>query len=106
MKDVYPTDNELKAISNWEFCERSVIELLEYLRGLWWMDTWGFHLKGKHILRLELHTGGWSGNEDIIEALRRNYLFWMMCWEKTLRGGHYYFRIEPKRFKVFEGQQP
>ena len=41
---------------------------------------------------LELHTGGWSGNEDIIDKLS-DTLFWMICWESTRRGGHYYFEI-------------
>jgi len=37
------------------------------------------------------HTGGWSGNEDIIAALRESWLFsWLL--ERYDRGGHYYFR--------------
>jgi len=43
-------------------------------------------------MKLELHTGGWSGNEDIIEALKKSY-FWIFYWEKSVKGGHYYFTI-------------
>ena len=89
----YPTDKELKTIETWFPDEKPIIELLEYLEELWWCSEWGYKLTGKRILKLELHTGGWSGNESIIEALEKNFTFWSMYWQKTIRGGHYYFRI-------------
>jgi hypothetical protein len=69
-------------------------KVLERLRAKWWMPEWGFIRKGG---RVELHTGGWSGNEALIHKLQRS-LFWSMCWEKSVRGGHYYFRI-PKGWR-------
>ena len=45
---------------------------------------------------LELHTGGWSGNEDIIRALQRNKAFWKLL-EKEEAGGHYYFKLKKKK---------
>jgi hypothetical protein len=45
--------------------------------------------------KLELHTGGWSGNEEIISVLQ-NSMFWVMYWQKSERGGHYYFEL-PER---------
>jgi hypothetical protein len=54
-----------------------------------------FILKGKRKLKLECHTQGWSGNEDIMEALIKNKWFWMAFWKKSERGGHYYFEINP-----------
>jgi len=39
----------------------------------------------------ELHTGGWSGNEEIIRAMQDNRVWWGMFWESSRRGGHYEF---------------
>lgn len=47
------------------------------------VDVWGYH------------TGGWSGNESIIAALQRSWLFeWLL--ERVDRGGHFYFRPPEK----------
>ena len=43
-------------------------------------------------------TGGWSGNEDVIEAMRANHLFWILYWESSNRGGrHAFFAAAPER---------
>ena len=46
------------------------------------MEVWGYH------------TGGWSGNEDIIGVLQES---WMWGWllERYDAGGHYYFKLKP-----------
>ena len=36
-------------------------------------------------------TGGWSGNEDIIDAMIENSLAWVVTWHKSERGGLYVF---------------
>ena len=89
----YPTNAELLKLKKWDIFKKSQLELLDFIESIWWASDWGYKLKGKRVLRLELHTGGWSGNESIIEALQENFIFWSMSWEKTLAGGHYYFRI-------------
>ena len=87
----YPTEETIMRIERWN--GKNVVDFVEFIKEVWhWLD-WGFELKGKRVLRLELHTGGWSGNEDIICALSNN-IFWMMYWEKSTRGGHYYFKIK------------
>lgn len=101
MKNQYPTNKELKEISNWDFTNKSVTELLDLIKELWWCDSTGFILKGKRKLKLELHTHGWSGNEDIIEVLQKT-MFWIMFWQKSIRGGHYYFEIDLKLFEKNE----
>jgi hypothetical protein len=56
---------------------------------------------------LTLHTGGWSGNEVIIEALTKT-IFWSFCWEKSWRGGHYEFklkRINPNDIKKIQNNE-
>jgi hypothetical protein len=93
------TKKELKEIQNWDI--KDAHNLVNRLRDMWqyndcFVQSWGLdHIhKEKPVLLLELHTGGWSGNEDIVEALQNNTLFWMMWWWKTERGGHYYFEID------------
>lgn len=42
---------------------------------------------------LELTTGGWSGNEAIIDALRANKLFFPLFWVESRRDGLYRFTL-------------
>ena len=94
-KDGYPTDKILKEIEHWDFSKRPVDEFLSLVEDLWsYKDR--FVLQGKHVLRLYLSTGGWSGNESVIDAMMANRPFWMIGWEKSRRGGHYWFRIKRK----------
>lgn len=91
----YPTEEFLEYIRNFDF--EDAVNPNEYLQELedgWWMPEWGFtlHRPYRGYRKLELHTGGWSGNEDTIQALQDSFFF-TMFWEKTYRGGHYYFKI-------------
>jgi len=92
-KDNYPDKASLKAIEKWDILEQGVQGLLDLVEENTHFGDWSFDIKGKHILRLEYHTGGWSGNEDVIDALQKNTLFFPMFWKKSEAGGHYYFRI-------------
>jgi len=105
----YPTKQQLKKIERWD--KNDTKGLISYIQNLWWAPDWGFRLKEgkthrhlykipiktrffrKKCLKLELHTGGWSGNELIIDALKKT-TFWMLYWTMSRRGGHYYFEIE------------
>lgn len=90
----YPTEEALLKIKEWDILKwDSLLELLEFIKDEWSYPDY-FVLTGKNVLRLELHTGGWSGNEDIIEALMNNSLFWILYWVKSKRGGHYYFKFK------------
>lgn len=83
----YPTDEALLFIESYDLKNRGVEDLLNFIGEIWYFEDWGFIRDGN---KLELHTGGWSGNEDIIRALRPTF-FWTFCWESERRGGHYYF---------------
>lgn len=86
--DLYPTEEELELVKNWPHTDFE--GLMERVESLWWMSEWGFK---KTQRRYYLSTGGWSGNEDIIRALKENTMFWMMCWVQSRRGGHYVFEV-------------
>jgi len=93
-KDNYPDEASLKAIEKWDILKDGVQDLLDLVKENSNFPDWAISIKGKRILRFEYHTGGWSGNEDVISALHRNFLFWSLFWEKSTRGGHYYFKIK------------
>lgn len=96
----YPTKEWINFIEN--YLPDESLPLIHFIKGVlidgWWMSDWGFKLhnpyKGK--IKLELHTGGWSGNEEVIAAIRSNiYLtHCSMRYYKWLSGGHYYFEID------------
>ncbi len=91
----YPDEKSLKEIRKWDILKQGVQGLLDLVEENTNWPDWSFDIKGKRVLRFEYHTGGWSGNEDVIGALQRNTLFFSMFWKKTEAGGHYYFRIYP-----------
>ncbi len=97
----YPTEGQLQTIKEFDLTKKPIRELLDYVEPLWEYGDWGF-VRTRH--KLELHTGGWSGNEDILEALHHNFLFWSMCWKSSRRGGHYVFNgsMLSKELKGFE----
>jgi len=104
--DGYPTPEELEVVRSWDW-EQGFKGLVEYLQDIWWYPErhielyWGRdRITEKSVHRLILHTGGWSGNEDIIVALKDNMMFWQLCWEKSVRGGHFYFGIRPMNWSL------
>lgn len=94
--DGYPTDAALERIRTWPHDDFS--GLLEFVESIWWLDgewgVWDWENTtdlGRPITRHKLATGGWSGNESIIEAMHKNIIFWLMCWESSRRGGLHTF---------------
>lgn len=52
------------------------------------------------IVIIELTTGGWSENEELIDKLA-NTMFWFLWWNTSKRGGYYKF-IYSERMEVEE----
>ena len=84
----YPDDDELEKIRNWP-PDNNFEGLMDYVKRLW---HWPEYFKQDGAKKYTLVTGGWSGNEDLIEALNSNYLFWILWWESSTRGGKHVFR--------------
>ncbi len=94
----YPTDEYLKFIKDYTFDTMPIMDMVNIICENWYFGDWGCSLSRKYrgIRKLELHTGGWSGNEEIIDAIRSNiYLtHFKMQYVKWYTGGHYYFEIK------------
>lgn len=97
----YPSDECLEFIKKFDVIKYGVRTLVDFIERVWWMPSWGFQLSdgvddifNEPCKKLELHTGGWSGNESIMYALEENVIFWTVSWTQTRRGGHYYFDIK------------
>lgn len=83
----YPDDDELQRIEDWPISD--IEGLLEFAENLWtYPDRWN-----REEGWLKISTGGWSGNESVIAALKANRLFWAICWFQSTRGGHYVFDL-------------
>lgn len=88
--DGYPRPETLERVANWPIKSRAdAVALLEHVRSLWAYPD--YFTKGKDDKSYLVSTGGWSGNEDLIGALQRNYVFWSITWRSHRRGGHYEF---------------
>lgn len=97
--EVYPSGDALKFIMDFDLTRRPVKELVDFLEKVWWCPSFGFKVEpgedvlGKECVKLRLSTGGWSGNEELMDALEKNKYFYLLYWESSVRGGHYTFEI-------------
>lgn len=87
----YPTDAELKKIEKWGFDDMR--GWLDFVCSIWWMPDWGIRTTKR---RLYISTGGWSGNEQIIGAMNKNFINWSQTWFSSRTGGHFIFKLPRK----------
>lgn len=92
----YPDDDALARIRMWEFTDAQPFEsFMAYIKsvGQYWPDE-SFGWREEPLTRTyHVSTGGWSGNESIIQSMRQNAVFWLLCWESSRRGGHFVFTL-------------
>lgn len=98
-EDGYPTDATLTAIETWPYKDSS--GCLDFARAAWhWPDYANGDLSAaeREVVHAEpearfarFATGGWSGNESIIGALKANTMVRAMTWRLTARGGLHIF---------------
>lgn len=101
----YPSEAAIAKIENWPY--EDVAGCLDFVASIWhWPDIGVSRDISAHeagVLRAEpgerylrLATGGWSGNEEIIAALRTNTMISAMAWQLTARGGLHIYQY-PER---------
>ena len=98
----YPEPHELEQITNWDY--RDYENLIDFIESLWHYDDafkkeWVKDDMDHEVLRVTLCTLGWSGNEDIIDALLSNTLFKILWYVSWRRGGKFVFEINPINIK-------
>jgi len=93
----YPDEDELQKIQTWDYSDFK--GLMEFI-----YEIWKYHEPNpgwcgwkQRSRKYWLHTGGWSGNEEIIGAMMNNNIFWMICWVSNKRGGHYIFELPKEK---------
>jgi hypothetical protein len=74
-------------------------KVLDTIKSAWNYADWGWRVEEtendlkRPVVRYSISTGGWSGNEEIINALRQNPCFWPCYWHSSRRGGHHVFEV-------------
>jgi len=86
----YPSQVELKALREWDTI-KDMHGFLDFFQEIW---EGSCSRAGRKLL---VNTQGWSGNEDIINAMQDNLMFWSRCWQITQAGGHYVFEIPEEK---------
>jgi hypothetical protein len=96
----YPSEEDLTTIENWDSFN-DPMGLINFIEPMF--EEYGVVRVTANIeeqgLDVYMATGGWSGNESIIEALQNNYMFWSLYWQESKRGGGYLFTINNERIK-------
>ena len=110
-RDCYPTQASLKRLRKAVTSDDVNLALRAFaaaLRENRWKNHPGYtgpervEVRGQIIDVWGYHTGGWSGNEAIINVLQQSWLFeWLL--ERYDAGGHFYFNLE--RLMRLSGQE-
>jgi len=92
------TKEELSKIEYWD--KNNQEKLIYYLCNLWRGNKKSYDLKGTNVLYFSLHTRDLDDNNEIIATLKKTN-FWFHYWQKSIRGGHHYFKFPLKVKKKF-----
>ena len=78
-----PTPEHLKFIKEQE---TDIEDVFEWIANIFNISVHGKAKFSNNRKRLKLITGGWQGNEDIIDAMFENVRI-SICWRATIKGG-------------------
>lgn len=94
-EDGYPTEEALKIIETWDWKTQDIVKLFDFIHSIWYSERWkeseAVSHHGKKYHQYQFSTDGWSGNESIIDAFRKNDFVYNLCLLHYRRGGHYEF---------------
>lgn len=85
----YPTKKTLEIIRGWPYdkAEELFLELQKD-----WFGGEGYCYKDELAPTCwHISSAGWSGNEDILAEMRKNYMLWVQIYVAHKVGGHYLF---------------
>lgn len=92
----YPTEETLEVVRKWKIASNfAVRDLLAFVEKAW---RYKFQIRRGGLGRrrwIYIATSGWSGNEELVGALRDNAVFWSLCWLESHRGGGFKFLTAP-----------
>jgi hypothetical protein len=84
----YPTEEELQRIREWPSTDLE--GLMAFVRSIWWAADALWKAEAGKVF---ISTGGWSGNEELIGAMRENVAVSALCWQSSHRGGYFEFEL-------------
>mgnify|MGYP001164518289 FL=1 len=90
----YPDEKVLEKIVAWD--GKNSQEMLELIDQAWNHDYGDMTIESitTGVDRVELITGGWSGNEEVMYAISKNRLFNGLYWQKSERGGKHVYEVK------------
>lgn len=92
--DGYPTEEFLEQLKNWD--PMDFVGLVQAMNYAWKYHNYiTFTWEDGNIVKVECSTGGWSGNEDIIDSI--NPVWHSLYFHSLHRGGHWVFKNDRKR---------
>ena len=91
----YPTEEFLEWIEKVNVFEYGKLNYLKTILDTWYHSDYGWKIKRKYNgkRKVFISTLGWSGNEEMIAAMKENVGFWHTSYYQHERGGHYTFII-------------
>ena len=106
--DGYPTEEALKKITEWDdYSDEGYVKWIDLIKSVWmWPEFFTVGESDNVMVRelndilkrgpnvLKFSTGGWSGNESVVAAMRGNIL-WSFNFQSHRTGGHYELRWKP-----------
>lgn len=97
--DGYPTEASLATLTAWDI--HDPLGWVEFARKGWRYGDDYFKVDQRNgRVRVDFSTGGWSGNEDIVGAMKANVVLWIITWQESRRGGHFVLLFKVKNADI------
>lgn len=88
----YPSEIELSHIECWAL--HGAIEFFDFIKSIWAFPEYIEEYEDDRFKYMVFGTGGWSGNEDIIRSIEKNFAMWGLHWYCSYANGTHCFRLE------------